>query len=738
MKRTSKFFVWIVLFAIGLMIAILVTQINTVGLLGRLQKGNNQAALTVSINNRLQEMVNQAFELENKFISIQNKKLQPPFNKLKDSLTRLGYNANILVQTVTSSADTTTLRSLVYFIEKQVGNSFQLLEAIEQKNDTLQKNLVDSLREGHFGDSIYSKAISFQASLEENLRATLIQNNKLTSGLSSLNRVLAIVSMAAIILLATIIIRRQRKQLKLIKELDEARTQALHSANVKNQFLANMSHEIRTPLNALQGFSKLLNQTSLDKDQKRYTGIIATASDNLLNLVNDILDFSKIEAGALVIRNKIFNLPAIIHELQNMFEAQAEGKGLRLEFQSDTKLPEVLVGDAGRLRQVLFNLVSNAIKFTEAGKVQVLTKLENESDKQAEITFVVADSGVGIPQDKMDTIFERFEQLDNSLSRQHGGTGLGLAISKRLIEMMGGTIKVKSQLNVGSEFIVNIMFEKWEQQVAATNVQNTEETRENKISTEDFSSALVLVVEDNPMNQMLMEILLERMGLKFITVNNGKEALAFLDTQMPDLVLMDVQMPEMDGLETTGHLRKKTGYDLPVIAMTAHVLPGEKERCIEAGMNDYLSKPIDELKLQQMLQHYLGGYTKNNQVANPAVSPKEKGSLQLNYLSEICNNNDEKINGILKQLAEQLKTDLKDLQKANEQQDLQGLRTVCHHLKSTLSPLDEENDAPAQLVLFNNVIHRESGWETISPEGKKLEISLMKTIEQLDNHYTKE
>lgn len=732
MKRTSRFFVWIVLFAVGLMVTILITQVNTLGLLSRLKNGNNQAALTFSINNRLQEMVNEAFELENKFIRHSLKKINPPYNQLKDSLTRLGYNITILSQTITNSQDSNTLVSLVSIIDNQVGLSFRLLNAIEAGNDTVQRKLVDSLKEGHFGDSIYARAISFQQSLEENLSETLIQNNKLTEGLSSLNRILAIVSMAAIMLLATIIIRRQRKQLKLIKELEEAKTQALHSANIKNQFLANMSHEIRTPLNALQGFSKLLSETTLDKNQKKYTQIIASSSDNLLNLVNDILDFSKIEAGAFVIRNKPFQLLVILHELQSMFEAQAVAKGLQLEFENDSELPETLAGDAGRIRQVLLNLLSNAIKFTEKGKVKVMTKLLREDEKNAVIKFIVADSGVGIPADKTESIFERFEQLDNSLTRHYGGTGLGLAISKRLIELMGGTITLKSQLNAGSEFIVEVKLSKWNELTEKTPVEDTIMQENNNNSYADISDALVLVVEDNPMNQQLIEILLERNGYKFILVKNGIEALEVIEREKPDLILMDIQMPEMDGLEATRHLRNKMGPGVPVIAMTAHVLPGEKERCLDAGMSDYMSKPVDEAVLIQKLTYYLGPKPSIIRAQISKYTSVKNEELKLDYLYQICNNDLERINVILKHLQDQLKTDVIVLEAELISNNLAGIKRICHYLKSTLSPIDEENEAPESLRKFNEYIIRENTFEEILNEGQKLISVIRKTINKLN------
>ena len=730
MKSLSKYFIWIILFAIGLMVAILVTQVNTTVLLKRLQQGNKQAVLTFGINNRLQEMVNQSFELENKFINNTFSSQQPPYNSLKDSLTRVGYNASVLVKAWPDTSGPITPRPLVKLVEKQLGLSFQMLEAAETKNTKLVATLTDSLRNSHYGDSIYTNAITFQQLLENNLSETLKRNSELTKKLSLLNSALAIISMAAIIILATIIIRRQRQQLSLIKDLDEAKTEALHLANVKNQFLATMSHEIRTPLNALLGYSKLLNDTKLEPQQKKYAGIMMSASENLLNLVNDILDFAKIEANTLSIKNIPFNINTLLDEMAGMFAPLATEKGLKLSFSNPSPSSILLLGDPLRIRQVIINLIGNAIKFTDQGSVNVFTILKEEETGKLALQITVQDTGIGIPPDKIETIFERFEQIDNTLTRQYGGTGLGLAITRKLVEMMGGRVTVSSELNNGSAFQFTLLLNRYVQEKEETPVM-TELKSNGTEPVVPLNNIHMLVVEDNPMNRTLIEILLEKKNIPFDTVTNGKEALQYLERNLPDMVLMDIQMPEMDGLQTTRHIRQMAGTDLPVIAMTAHVLPGEKERCLAAGMNDYLSKPIDPEKLYAMIQQY-AGVLADKQMVSSATTENGWKSEGLSYLYSLCNGNEKKMKMILEELLQQLPADVGQLDKALKDNNIAELKAVCHHMRSTLSPLDEDGEAHTALSAFSTVIKAETGWQAITTEAEKLKSQLQKTAEKLE------
>ena len=679
-KKSANFFLWIVLLAVSLLITITIAQIITQQSLSRLRQGNQQATATFTMNNRLQEMVNLAFELETKMVTGKPVDLISPQSGVKDSLTRLQYNIGILKKLWTDTLQVTSLDKLVKFVNSQVEVSFGILSAIEGDNKTVQRTMTDSLSKSHWGDSIYSSAISFQKGLELNLGNTLAKNNKASSELSVVNRFLAVVSLFAILILATIIIRRHVKQLSLIKDLEEARKAALQSMEAKDQFLANMSHEIRTPLNAIKGFGKILLQTPLNENQQKYTSIISTASDNLLNIVNDILDFSKIETGNMVMKKMEFQLEQLLHEIELLFTSLAQEKNLKLSFSCESSISGTVKGDPERLKQILVNLVSNAIKFTNKGRVSLDIKLKESGDRIIKTKFIVADTGVGIPYEKIGVIFERFEQLEHTFTRQQGGTGLGLAITKRLVEAMGGKISVKSEVNRGSVFTVDLEFEKID--ITAKGEQQLQP----EVDAENISlkNRRVLVAEDNKMNQLLIKSILDNYLAITELVENGEEVIEAAKKQNYDLILMDVQMPKVDGITATKLIRKDIDSKVPIIAMTAYVLPGEKEKCKEAGMNDYLSKPLDEREVISMLKKYMSTAVEK---VFPENSYDQLAWLNLNYLNSICGNDQYRVMRILTEFRKQLPLEISRLQKTLHRSEVSELKQICHHLKSTLSLL---------------------------------------------------
>ena len=379
----------------------------------------------------------------------------------------------------------------------------------------------------------------------------------------------------------------------------ESETKVKASAAVKENFLANMSHEIRTPLNAILGFTNILQKTRLENEQKDYVDIIQRSGDNLLSIVNDILDLSKIEAGMLRIEEAPFRVSDIISTVETMLNPRAEEKNLKLFVNLDADVPEIVSGDAVRLTQILVNLVSNSIKFTEDGGVYLRVTMLKKENNTAKLEFLVRDTGIGIPAEKQLTIFDRFEQAEAETTRRFGGTGLGLSIVKNLVELQKGTITLFSNPGHGSSFTVELSF----------NICDGERTvREIKrhvaISDNNKSRIRILIAEDNSMNQRLIRHLLKSRGYNFDLVFNGVQAIESLKKQSYDMVLMDIQMPEMDGYSATRQIREELKLNIPVIAMTAHAMSGEKEKCIKSGMNDYISKPINEEILFDIIQKY--------------------------------------------------------------------------------------------------------------------------------------
>jgi PAS domain S-box-containing protein len=367
----------------------------------------------------------------------------------------------------------------------------------------------------------------------------------------------------------------------------ESATKTAESAvKAKQQFLSNMSHEIRTPMNAIIGFTKVLLKTDLSAKQKEYLHAIKMSGDALIVLINDILDLAKVDAGKMVFEQTPFKMALSISAMLHLFETKIQEKNLELVKEYDNKIPEVLVGDPVRLHQIILNLVSNAVKFTNEGKITVSAHLLDEDEEKVTVEFAVKDTGIGIPDDKIGKIFENFQQATSGTSRLFGGTGLGLAIVKQLVGAQGGSIVVKSKIDEGSTFSFTLCFLK-------TNAQAELEQGEEEPDIE-VKNIKVLVVEDIALNQLLMKTLLDDFGFERDIANNGKIAIEKLQTKSYDVILMDLQMPEMNGFEATEFIRKKMNSKIPIIALTADVTTVDLAKCKAVGMNDYIAKPVDE------------------------------------------------------------------------------------------------------------------------------------------------
>ncbi len=457
-------------------------------------------------------------------------------------------------------------------------------------------------------------------------------------------------------------------------------------AIAKDEFLSNMSHEIRTPLNAIIGFNDLLGKTQLTPSQQDYVDTIRVSSQNLKVIVNDILDVSKLESGMIDLEKKSISLRGIINHVINLQGPTAKEKGIKLLCSLDHEIPDFVLGDETRLTQIFLNLVNNAIKFTEKGHVELRAEVTKIESREVKILFCVKDTGIGIPEEKLKMIFERFSQAESSTTRLYGGTGLGLNIVNMLVGLHSSTVEVKSERNVGSEFSFEITFIIAEES-AHQKVNNTSK----EIKQEALKGVQILLVEDNIHNQILAKTYLKRWGAAIDLAENGQTALEKIFKNQYDLILMDLQMPVMDGFETTTRIREALQIKVPIIGCSAHSLAGERKKCLQIGMDDYIAKPYSEEELIETILKYSERWSTSER-----VQKQELSELVFDDFNSLLENlkereGEEFVEAVMEHFIERTPSDIEAIQTALETKNLQVLVQKSHLVAGSLGVFGFQN-----------------------------------------------
>ncbi|AHF15052.1 ATP-binding protein [Niabella soli] len=660
--------------------AIVFLQFNSNRSTNELINGNEDLMSVLKVKSELQQVQKNVAQLEAeaKSIVIRGEDLQD--GRFQQQIKRIDNSFQLLDSFETNQTIGASIQELRQLVSRKVNMNTEVLRTFAGDGKDSAEKLINTQAGQLLSDSI--RWLSNQIDERYQVNVTELIRSADNSGrqAKTFGTILAIVAVVTSLIAFGYISYKIIEQQRLIHRLNISELKARQSARVKENFLANMSHEIRTPLNAILGFTGLLKQEpELSSQAGNYTTSIHKAGENLLQIVNNILDISKIEAGMMVVEHAPFEIRHTFSDIRNIYNQKCIEKGLEFIVTIDEGVPQFLLGDEVRVTQMIVNLVGNAIKFTDKGSIQVIVTSRKKTGDAITLKFQVIDTGIGMTEPEEAAIFERFQQSEEGIARRYGGTGLGLSIVKDLVHLMNGTIEVHSKKGWGSSFIIEIPFQIAE---ADTIVDYGPEEAPGFINAQGRK---ILIVEDNELNQLLLQQLFRNWAIDFDTAGNGAEAIAYLKTQKYALILMDIQMPVADGYSTAGVIRNDLKIDTPIVAMTADALPGEKERCMAAGMNEYLSKPINESELKKMIAHGL----QHENLYGDSGQQEHHGQqnlqyLKLEYLTSVSRGNREYEKEVFEQFLELFPEQLDALTARIEEGDPAPVSKIVHSMKTTV------------------------------------------------------
>ena len=676
----KKIFFYILTAFIAGNLFIIYIQYNSSKNTTALINGNEQVLRELNVSNNLKELEKDIISVESK---IGGTVTTADLSYIEGLQLKINAIENNLHQLQKISDDDFSIRyidQLDALVRKKLLLSRKILNVYQTNGKAAAEGLIAQQSGKKITDSI--AAVTFLIDSTRKTLLTKVTNTMNKSGekVQQLNSMFIAIVLIIGLILFWYIINTVRKQSQLIEQLNISEKKVKEGLKLKEKFLANMSHEIRTPMNAILGFTNLLEQKKMDATSHDYVQTIQKSSEHLLAIINDILDLSKIEEGMMRIENVPFNIRESVLSVESLFKIKATEKQIQIFISIDESLPDFLVGDEARLTQILVNLFGNALKFTDKGSIEIKIINEGLVNKKINVGIFVIDTGIGIEQNKLIKVFERFQQAEDSVTRRYGGTGLGLSIVRDLVHLQNGTINLNSVLDKGTTFKISIPYKMFEEELKANIPKPTE-----PVLPVSFNNISVLVAEDNQINQTYISHLFKNWKLDFDLVNNGKEAINRLRTKSYNLILMDIQMPEMDGYTASQLIRNDLKISTPIIAMTAYALKGEREKCLSFGMNEYISKPIREELLQKMILQFT---TDNDaEIGKEIKSSEEKAYkyIDLKYLKEVSTGNIDFEKTVTEQFIEIIPTDLKLLEEAWKNADLHVLKQVAHNMNTSIS-----------------------------------------------------